>query len=91
MSIVIEIIGAADGKTPTPHDRRFVVEWNPHTKAGIFECSSTGDINQAKQWSTIKEGLDEWNTVSKVETHRSWDGKLNRPLTAVNIAFANKP
>lgn len=80
----VKVVSAADGITPTPHDGRYVVAWNPHTEAGTLELTSTDDRAQARHFQNGEE-FTEWKTVSAVQPKRPWDGRPNRPLTAVNI------
>jgi len=80
---VAVVICAADGGS-TPHDNRYVARWNPHTKAGTLELVSTVDINEARHFD-YRDLMDEWRTVSRIEPLRPWDGKPNRPLTAITI------
>ena len=80
---VVRVIGAADG-SPTPHDGKFVVSWNPHTVAGTLELSSTAYIERAKRFSAA-EAMREWQMVSRVQPRRPWDGEINRPLCGVTV------
>ena len=80
---VVRVLGAADGGV-TPHDGRYVVNWNPHVTAGTLELTSTDDMAQARRfpWPDV---FDEWKRVSRVEPRRPWDGKPNSPLTGIHI------
>lgn len=80
---VVRVVQRADGSS-TPHDGRYVVSWNPHTKAGVLELTSTTDLAEATHfpWPDV---FDQWKTVSKRQPTRPWDGKPNRPLTGVTI------
>jgi hypothetical protein len=80
---VAVVICDANGGTIS-HSGRFVVAWNPHTKAGRLEVVSTDDMGQARRFE-YRELMDEWRTVSRVESVRPWDGRPNRPLTAITI------
>lgn len=84
-TVIAQIHCAANG-TPTPHDGRYVVDWNPHTKAGVLELTSTTDKAQARRF-VMREATVQWRTVSQVQPQRPWDGMPNRPLTAVTIVF----
>lgn len=69
----------------TPHDGRYIVDWNPHTEAGVLALDSTSDSSQAKTWSSLEDlDCERW-TVSQVEPTRPWDGLPNRPLRAIAI------
>jgi hypothetical protein len=83
---VVKVVGASDGVTKTPHDGRYVVAWNPHVEAGTLAVDSTDDIAQAKRFD-VSAALDEWRSVSKVQKTRPWDGRPNRPLTALTIVL----
>ena len=85
MSVIVRIVGAADGSSKTPHDGRFVGAWNPHTKAGTLELSSTSSRKRALKFPTPTEAMIVWNTVSRVQPLRPWDGKPNKPLTGVTV------
>ena len=87
MSRTVKVVCASDGSR-TPHDGRYVVAWNPHTEAGVLELTSTSDITQAR-WFRDGNEFAEWRTISRVQPIRPWDGKPNRPLTAVSIETEN--
>ena len=77
--------GNTIGVKRTPHDGRFIVSWNPHTKAGILDLTSTQDPRQARVFSLV-DLWEEYRTISLVEPVRPWDGEPNRPLTGINLA-----
>jgi hypothetical protein len=83
MPKVVRVLCAADG-SPTPHDGRYVVDWNAHTKAGVIDISTTGLIDCARRFENNDEFV-EWGTISNVQAKRPWDGKPNRPLTALSV------
>lgn len=83
--IIIRIVGAADGRTPTPHDGQFLVSWNPHTKFGELEVESSYRREDARKFDTASQALEEWRTVSNIQDKRP-DGMPNRPLTALTLA-----
>lgn len=83
MSRVVRIIGAADGVTRTPHDGRYVLAWNWDVEFGTLAITSTADIAKARRFEGGAE-LVEWRRISHVQPRR-YDGKPNRPLTAVTI------
>ena len=74
------------GVTRTPHDGRWIVAWNPHTKAGTLELTSTDDPGKARAFWLV-DLWEEYRTVSLVEPVRPWDGEPNRPLTGINLAI----
>lgn len=80
---IVKIMGGANGGR-TPHDGRYVTEWNPHTRAGVLKITTTSDINEARRFKNGEE-FDQWRAQSKVQPLRPWDNRPNRPLTAVNI------
>jgi hypothetical protein len=80
---VVLITGAADG-TPTPHDGRYLVAWNPHTEYGALELTSTDRRIEAYRFFRPVEVLFQWQMVSNVEPWRP-DGQPNRPLTGITI------
>jgi hypothetical protein len=84
VSARVRIVGAADGVTVTPHDGRFLVAWNPHTQAGTLELTSTADPRKAARLE-LAAILEQWRTRSRKQPSRPWDGRPNRPLTAVTI------
>lgn len=90
MSIVVRVVCAADG-SKTPHDGCYVVAWNPHTKAGILELTSTPNPAEAYHFANVGQVVQEYRTVSRIERVRSWDGRLNRPLTGVTVEFCPAP
>lgn len=85
MGVIVRIIGAADGKTRTPHDGKFVVAWNPHTMAGFLDVISTTDWKKAKVFKDTAEVFKEWRAVSKKQPLRPWDKLPNKPLTGVSL------
>lgn len=90
MSVIVKIMGPAavgfpDAATDTPHDNRYLVSWNPHTEAGVLECTSTDDPKEAREFSHVAEVLREYYTVSNVQGVRPWDGGINRPLTGMHL------
>lgn len=89
MAKIVRIVCAANG-SPTPHDGRFVVDWNPHTQAGILELTSTPDPKQARRFERT-EAFMEWNTVSNLEPRRPWDQQPNKPLTGITIIIEDEP
>ena len=80
--LVLKVVHAADG-SPTSHDGRYVVAWNPHTEAGVLELTSTDDLTKARRFVSFEQLQAEWQAVSQVESTRPWDHKPNRPLMAV--------
>lgn len=89
MKSIIRVVTGAGGQ-PTPHDGRYVVDWNPHTEAGVLELTSTDDKAQARRFDTV-QAFHEWQTVSSVEPKRPWDRQPNRPLTGITIEFERVP
>jgi hypothetical protein len=83
MTVTVLVIGAASG-IPTPHDGRYVVEWNAHVHYGTLALSSTDDRSKAKRFPSPADVLRQYTTVSREQPRRP-DGKLNRPLMAVTI------
>ena len=86
---VVRVISRADGGD-TPHDGRYVVSWNPHTRAGVLELTSTANLAEARHF-LFPDALDTWKAVSKRQPTRPWDGKPNRPLTGVTIEIIRDP
>lgn len=79
------------GGNPTPHDGRYVMEWNPHVDAGTLALDSTDDPAKAKTWTDLPELLRERRTISSIEPTRPWDGGLNKPLLAVMLEVEQVP
>lgn len=65
---VAVVVCAADGRS-TPHDGRFVVTWNPHTRAGTLDIVTTDDVTKARRFQ-YAELMNEWRTVSLVQSRR---------------------
>ena len=86
---IVQIVGAADG-SHTPHDNKYVKSWNPHTRAGILELTSTSNIAEARRFENGEE-FEEWRTISNVQKTRPWDGRPNRPLTGITIHTFTAP
>jgi hypothetical protein len=85
---LVRVLGAANGGG-TPHDGRYVVNWNPDTEAGTLELTSTGEAAEARRFP-FPEVFNEWKRVSRVQPLRPWDGKPNRPLTGIHIEIVRQ-
>lgn len=89
MSVIVKVHGTGGGGR-TPHDGRYVRSWNPHTRYGILDLSSTADPFQARRFADLRAVLEEQRTVSHRERRRP-DGRENRPLTGINIEIVRLP
>jgi hypothetical protein len=89
MSVLVRIIADANGN-PTPHDGRWVVRWNPHTKFGVCDIQSTSDIRKARRFANPGHAVEEWRTISRVQLIRPTDGKPNRPLNGLSIEITKE-
>ena len=87
--VIVKIIGAST--CATPHDGRYLVSWNPNTRYGELHCVSTDDPGAAKVFDDVRDAMNDWHTVSKVEPNRPSDGRPNRPLSALTITFEDAP
>ena len=83
MPCVVIIEGAATGLT-TPHDRRYVVAWNPNTIEGVLALTSTDDRRKARVFEDVSTVFEEWSAISTVQPLRH-DMMPNRPLKAINM------
>ena len=83
MSCVVVVRGLADGGR-TPHDDRYVVRWNQHTRFGTCDIDTTAEREKAKHFTNAGEVFAQWKTTSQVQPRRR-DGKPNRPLTGLTI------
>lgn len=86
MPVIVQLIGAADGITKTPHDGRWFIAGNPHTLFGDLEMTSTSNRDDAKRFDSLVEVVSLWTTVSHVERLRP-DGMLNRPLNGMSFTI----
>jgi hypothetical protein len=84
VSVVVRVICAADGLTQTPHDGRWIVEWNPHVPFGTLAVTSTADRAKAKRFPSGIDAMRQWQTVSRAQAYRP-DGEPNRPLAALTV------
>jgi hypothetical protein len=84
MTSIARVICAADG-SPTPHDWRYVVTWNPHTLAGELDLVSTANCRDARRFEDAIDIMNEWNTISRAQPTRPWDSLPNRPLTGITV------
>jgi hypothetical protein len=82
MTAVVRVIGISAGGS-SPHDGRYVVAWNPHSRFGTCLIDTTDKIADARRF-TPEEAMREWKTVSDVEPVRP-DGKPNRPLAGLTV------
>jgi hypothetical protein len=80
---IVQIVGSQNG-VETPFDGQFVVEWNSNVPAGTLEMETTTDPRLARRFET-GEAMREWREVSQIQPIRPWDGRPNRPLTALTI------
>jgi len=88
-SVVIQVVSDANGNR-TPHDGNYIVAWNPHTKFGICEVTSTDDISKAHHFDNESQAHWHWTTTSNIQPVRP-DGRPNRPLTGLTIALVRIP
>lgn len=86
---VVKVIGAADGGIVTPHDGRYVIDWDANTCFGTLACTSTDDLSLAREFASTDEIFQEWRAISIVEPRRP-DGLINRPLTGLTIEITTK-
>ena len=86
--VILRVLGAADG-TPTPHDGRYVTDWNPHTLFGILAVNSTADRDKATVFES-HEAMERWKAISSIQKRRP-DGRANRPLSALTVEFIPTP
>jgi hypothetical protein len=84
--VIVRVMCGPGGMT-TPHDGRYVVRWNPHTRYGTCSVETTEDRRQARRF-TAGQALDAWRTISHVEPVRP-DGLPNRPLSGLTIDMIN--
>ena len=90
MSSIVKIICTSTGQ-PSPHDGRYVVAWNPHTRYGVLECDSTDDPAKALQFTSFHAAFLEWGAQSSVDPWRAADSRPNKPLTALTIEIMPSP
>lgn len=88
MKAIVQIIGSTAG-IPTPHDGKWLVEWNPHTYYGACDIATTDDPKEAKVFDGPIHVMKEWRIVSAVQAIRPTDGLPNRPLTGLSIMIQN--
>lgn len=88
MSVLVKVVSLPDGRR-CRHSGRYVVAWNPHTRFGVCDISTTSDRSIARRFKDHAEALAEWRTVSHVEAIRP-DGRPNRPLTGLVIESENE-
>lgn len=84
LPVIVRVMCTSDGQR-TPHDGRYVVEWDPHTRAGILSLKSSDDPADAHIFSSAAEVLEQRRMISHAQATRPWDGKPNRPLMAVAV------
>lgn len=83
MSVIVKVMAYSNGRG-SPHDGRYVVHWNPHTRFGVCEVHTTGNRALAHRFADYEAVMRDWKTVSDVQPTRP-DGEPNRPLTALII------
>jgi hypothetical protein len=85
MSVIVKVVGASSGVV-TPHDGKWVVEWNPHVPFGTLALTSTDDQTKAKRFPSVVDVMRQYQTVSCVQPNRP-DGGPNRPLSGIDIVI----
>lgn len=76
----MKLICYANGE-PTPHDGKFLLDFNFEAFGGIGAMEMTHDIFAAKRFLSVHEALAYRNRVPLVKPTRD-DGMPNRPLSA---------
>jgi hypothetical protein len=82
--IAVRGTGAAYG-SPTPHDGRYIVAWNPHSSACILALTPTADRAEAYVFDDVAEVTPEHEQPGSADS--TMDGNPNRPLMAIMVEF----
>ena len=84
--VIVRVMFDSNGQ-PTPHDGRYVVGWDPHTRAGVLCMETSTDPRDAHVFASLQEAMQQRHTISNVQALRPWDGQPNRPLTGIAVEF----
>lgn len=85
MPYVIKAVAFADGQW-CPHEGQYLEAFDFERYAGQGYGEFTYSPAKAKKFDTIAEAMTFWKTVSKTQPTR-YDGKPNRPLTALTCSI----
>jgi hypothetical protein len=96
MAHILKLIALTNGRT-TPHDNRFVVEYDPYWVDGdrtgvlphllVRKLVTTDKAENALRFATAKDALAYYLVVCPNVPKRPWDQKANRPLTAYHCVI----
>jgi hypothetical protein len=84
MSVVIQILGLADGGDPFDLAGSYVKEYTPDGHEGRGDLVLTRHAGQAKRYASMAEATGELRRASTTHPTRA-DGKPNRPLSAFTV------
>lgn len=87
MSVVMQILGLADGRQ-TPFDGEFVKDYDPNGEGGTGSLVTTPEKAEALKFPDATEAMQTWKLQSDLVPLRP-DGKPNRPLTAFTVEIAD--
>lgn len=83
----VRIIGLPDGRA-TPHDGRWLVDYDPDTRFGDLRIVTSGDRRAARCFETLADLVAYLRRTSAVQPTRP-DGRPNRPITGLTIEISN--
>ena len=83
MTAVIRLVCWADGR-PTGLDGQYLVSWTQKPDDGTLKVTAAVNPADAFQFPTAAEALAAWREQS-VDRPLRYDGKPNRPLTALTV------
>ena len=82
MSVVIRMIEVADFGPPGTN--RYVMDFDMAAHNGGGAIQITADISQAKQFATVWDAAEFWQTAFRP------DGGINRPMTAFTVEIVSR-
>ena len=83
MSVIIRLVGRIHGG-PSPHDGRYVVNYDPRLIGGAFLLETTGLRSRAKRFPSAIEAIAFYRQVCPNLPEDS-PGHANRPLCAFTV------
>lgn len=84
MTVVVKIIGYADGST-SEHDGRYLAWWDVAANNGFGSLGTVERPADAFHFRDARNALAAWRSIPSNHPRRLSDGKPNRPLTAFSV------
>jgi hypothetical protein len=83
--VIIRVVGVPEGWR-TPHDGRWIVDYDPDTPYGMLALTTTASPAKARHFATFNEAWDYCQRPSATHPKRP-DGRPNRPVSGLSLEF----